>query len=141
MLCFLSNTESASLRRQHKVTCHAINKRFAHELTLLCFCWSYVLLLLCMKLLEFAQFLIMDVLHHHEIMMDIFHSQNIFWHTDKNPFNVLYRENMFDTPTFTQSNKAHLIACLYKAIISVSRSIMLMFHDNSWVVRNLMQNI
>ena len=61
------------------------------ELTLSCFCWNGVLLLLHTKLLEFSQLIMMDVLHHHSIMIDVLHSHNMFWCTDFNDFNVLHR--------------------------------------------------
>ena len=48
-------------------------------------------------------------------MIDVLCRQNMFWCTDNNPFNVCIARMCFATPTFTESNKAHLIACRCKA--------------------------
>ena len=72
-----------------------INKRFACELTLSCFCCSRALLLLHMKFLEFAQLTITDVLRRHDVIIDVLNIQNVFWCTENNHFNVLCRKNMF----------------------------------------------
>ena len=62
-------------RRQHKVTNHVINKHFTWKLMLSHFCCSNSLSLPQTKFLELTQLIIIDVLHHHIIMMDSLCSQ------------------------------------------------------------------
>ena len=143
MLWFLSKTEITSARRQDKVMCHVINKQFTQKQMLSNFCWSYVLLLLRIKLLEFTQLIIMDVFHNHGIMMNNLCSQNVFWCTDINHLKVLHRKNIFwhaDQFSPSQSQKKYLLLHAFeKTIFSVFRSIMQKWHGFTFVNGNLLQ--
>ena len=137
MLNFLSNAENTRAYRQCKGMCHMINKRFTQKLTLSCFCYSCILLLLHTKLLEFTQLIMMDVLHHHNIMVNVLHIQSVFWCTDINPFNVSHLKIVFwhADPILSFTNQAkHLsLHVVSNTIFSVFRSIMWKWHGFTFV--------
>ena len=95
---------------------------------------SYVLLLPHIKFIEFTQLVMMDFLYHHDVMIDVLCSQNIFWCTNLNLFIFSHSKNVF-----WYANLYILSHAVTKSIFSVSRSMTRKFCDNAWVDSNLMQ--
>ena len=101
---------------------------------LLCSCFSIVLLLLSIKLFDFTQ--LMDILCHHNVMMDVLHIHNEFWCTYFNAFNDLCRRSMvwyIDPTLFFIWEKYLLLHTITKSIFSVFYSITEKMCNCAWV--------